>query len=158
MGNGLAADAVVAWRDRRAGIEDPLRGRRLKRTAAIVAALFGLVIAYGVVRLRTVEQGDGPRLAVVQPDIAHSIRNTVGVHLSEVLFTNERVPAGAADLIVWPENAILDNVRRPGIYLPDLARLATVKGAPLLVGGMGKVASDPGRTTNTAFLVDASGS
>lgn len=157
MGNGLVADLVTAWRDRRSGWPDTMRRPRLAREASIVAGAFALALAYGAFRLSTVEERDGPRLAVVQPDIEHSTRNTVGVHLSEVLFTNERVPPGVADLIIWPENSILDNVRRPGIYLPDLGRLAKDKGALLLVGGMGKVASDPGRTTNTAFLVDSSG-
>ncbi len=154
--NGLVADVWTAWRESQHTV-DPRRRPRLVRAAALVALMFAAATAYGTARLATARDKAGPRVAVVQPNVTHSERNTVGVHLSQVIFTDERVPAAAADLIVWPENAILDNLRRPGMYLPDLARLAREKGSTLLVGAMGKPPQAPGRTTNSAFLVDGSG-
>lgn len=149
--NGWIADLIVARRR-----AEPLLGerRRLIVTAATFGALFVAAYSYGLWRLARSHDEVGPRVAIVQPNIEHNERNAIAVHLSEVIFTDERVPASAADLIVWPENAILDNIRRPGIYLPDLARLARDKGALLLVGGMAKVSTAPGRTTNGAYLVD----
>ena len=156
--NGLAADAWIAWRERGPSETVGRSRRRVVRSALAVAAVFVAALAYGAFRLAAARDDAGPRVAVVQPNVEHSERNAVGVHLAQVIFTDERVPAGASDLIVWPENAILDNVRRPGMYVPDLARLGREKGAMLLVGGMGKPREAPGRTTNSAFLVDAEGS
>jgi apolipoprotein N-acyltransferase len=155
--NGWVADA---WAARRAASRggDPLKRPRLARRAVAVAAMFAAAIAYGATRLAFARDEAGPRLAVVQPNVLHNERNAIGVHLAQVIYTDEHVKAEAADLIVWPENAVLDNLRRPGAYLPDLARLAHEKQATLLVGAMGKSAELPGRTTNSAFLVDASGS
>ena len=155
--NGLVADAWVAWRDRGAAGIEPATRRRLVRCSLALAGLLVASLAYGAFRLAGARDDEGPRVAVVQPNVEHSERNAVGVHLAQVIFTDERVPAGETDLIVWPENAILDNLRRPGMYVPDLARLGREKDALLLVGGMGKPAEAPGRTTNSAFLVDAMG-
>lgn len=154
--NGLVADVWVArWGSQPAA--DTTQRPRLGRAALAVGVMFAAALAYGTLRLAVARDEAGPRLAVVQPNVTHSERNTIGIHLSQVIFTDERVSAGASDLIVWPENAILDNVRRPGMYLPDLARLGREKGASLLVGAMGKPSEAPGRTTNSAFLVDGHG-
>jgi len=155
--NGWVADAWAARRDARRGDVGPQRWPRLGRRAVAVAALFAAAIAYGAVRLAAARDEAGPRLALVQPNVLHNERNAIGVHLAQVIYTDEHVRASAADLIVWPENAILDTIRRPGAYLPDLARLAREKRATVLVGAMGKSEEAPGRTTNSAFLVDASG-
>lgn len=155
--NGWVADVIVDRRSRRAAGAADRRGPNVWRTAAVLASLFVAALGYGFARLSRAVDEPGPRIALVQPDVAHHERNAVGVHLSEVIFGDERIPAGSADLIVWPENAILDNLRRPGMYLPDLARLAGDKGAPLLVGAMGKASEAPGKTTNAAYLVDRDG-
>ena len=155
--NGWVADAWAARRDAGLHALAPERRPRLARRAIAVAALFAAAFGYGAIRLMGARAVPGPTLALVQPNILHNERNAIGVHLAQVIYTDEHVPAAAADLIVWPENAILDNLKRPGMYLPDLARLARDKQAPLLVGSMGKSADDPGRTTNSAYLVDASG-
>ncbi len=155
--NGWVADAWVARRDARRGAAVTRSRSQLARYALAVAALFSAAFGYGAFRLGSARDEIGPKLALVQPNIVHNERNAIGVHLAEVIFTDEHVPAGQADLIVWPENAVLDNLRRPGMYLPDLARLAREKRAPMLVGSMGKSAEAPGRTTNSAFLVDESG-
>jgi apolipoprotein N-acyltransferase len=155
--NGWVADVIVHRRSRGAVGAAAPRGPSVLVSGAVLAAMFVAALVYGFVRLSHGANEPGPRIALVQPDVAHNERNAIGVHLSEVIFTDERVPAGSADLIVWPENAILDNLRRPGMYLPDLARLANEKGAPLLVGAMGKASEAPGKMTNAAYLVDRNG-
>ena len=155
--NGWVADALVAWRSRGSEAGSAARSRQVLRSGATVAALFIAAVAYGVMRLGATHDEPGPRVTLVQPNVQHNDRNAIGVHLSQIVFTDERVPPGSTDLIVWPENAILDNLRRPGMYLPDLARLASEKGAPLLVGAMGKVSEAPGRMANAAYLVDDRG-
>jgi apolipoprotein N-acyltransferase len=120
-----------------------------------VVGVYG--VSYGALRLRGLEVVDGPRLAVVQPNVLHTIRNLRGVHLTQMLMTDEKVPAGAVDLIVWPENAIMDDIRRGGPYLEDLRWLAAQKDAALLVGALGLPEEHPGRTTNTAYLLTRDG-
>jgi apolipoprotein N-acyltransferase len=154
--NGWFADLWIAARE--GGFRPALRGRGLRLSAAAIAGAFVLAFAYGVFQLATARHEEGPRLAVVQPNIRHTMRNAVGVHLGQVLLTHREVPKGAADLIVWPENAILDNLRREeGYYLDDLAWLGEEKGAWILLGAMGKHPSLPGRTSNSAFLVSPDG-
>jgi apolipoprotein N-acyltransferase len=155
--NGWIADIFVARRLPAGSVERMAARRVLRRSGAAIAASFLVVIAYGLVRLSGATDEPGPRVTLVQPNVEHNERNAIGVHLSQVIFTETRVAPGSTDLIVWPENAVLDNVRRPGAYLPDLGRLAREKGAPLLVGAMGKVPEAPGRMSNTAYLVDGEG-
>jgi apolipoprotein N-acyltransferase len=155
--NGWLADMWVARRDAPLGGADSRTRRRVARLAIGLVALFAVAIAYGAMRLATADNEIGPRVALVQPNVLHNERNALGVHLAQVIYTDEHVQPSTVDLIVWPENAVLDDLRRPGVYLPDLARLARVKQASLLVGAMGKSREAPGRTTNSAFLVDASG-
>jgi apolipoprotein N-acyltransferase len=155
--NGFLADLYFALR------EHGFRSRRgwLERRVVVAGVCLLVtcvgVIGYGVLRMTGARWTEGPRLAIVQPNIRHLGTNAVGVHMAQVLMTDDQVPAGAADLIVWPENAILDNLRRPGAYLDDLAWLAEEKSAKFLVGSMGKSTSHPGRTTNGAFLVSEDG-
>lgn len=117
--NGLCADALfalkgAAWRPRVV-----LRQRRVAIPAIAIAAAFAAAIAYGVFRLGAANETKGPRLALVPPGIVASF------------------PPGHADLIVWPERAILD----------DVARLAAGKQAAILFGGK----------TSAVSLVDGSG-
>lgn len=155
--NGLVADAIFAIRDEPRGIAAVLKQPRLLRSATAVAAAFSIVAGYGFVKLSTARHAEGPRVAVIQPNVAHQGRNVVGVHLSEVLLTDRMVQAGTADLIVWPENAILDNIRRDEVYLEDLKWLAARKQAMLLVGATGRADREPGKYTNSAYLVDDRG-
>lgn len=157
--NGWVADMLLAFRDRGEPGFAWLRARRLGWGAAAIALAAAVMAAYGAFRMgQAASDTDGPRIAVVQPNHRHTPSNAIGVHLSQVILTENHVPRGAADLIVWPENAILDNLRREGVYLRDLGWLAESKGAWMLVGAMGKLESDPGRTTNTASLIDSTGS
>lgn len=154
--NGLIADAFFAVRDGGRRLS-ALRSRRLIACGVGVGAAFVAVLGYGWLRLPTVRSEPGPRVAIVQPNLSHKPSNAIGVHLGQVLMTDKAVPAGSADLIIWPENAILDYIRREGVYLEDLAWLAESKGAPLLVGAMDRSSRRPGRATNAAVLVNAKG-
>lgn len=151
--SGLVADAGFAWRDRPEGWR-----RSLLRPAAAVGLAWGAWLFYGVVRLGPGEAAEGPRVAVVQPNVRHTIRNTIGVHLSQMLLTVEEIPPGIADLVVWPENAILQDVKRDEVFLEDLGWLASRTGAPILLGASIGTPDNPLRTHNSAILVDASGS
>ena len=155
--SGLLSDLGFSLRDHG---WSPRRGwgrPRIVVSVAVLAGLFLAVWAYGAVRLRGLELLDGPRLAVVQPNVLHTIRNLRGVHLTQLLMTDEKVPAGEVDMIIWPENAIMDDIRRGGPYLEDLRWLAAEKDAALLVGALGLPVGHPGRTTNTAFLLTRDG-
>jgi predicted amidohydrolase/thioredoxin-like negative regulator of GroEL len=81
----------------------------------------------------------------------------VEVHLDQLLLTERRVPPGTADLVVWPENAILDDIRREGVYQDDVGWLAREKDAWFLVGALGGREDQPGYTTNGAWLIDTEG-
>jgi apolipoprotein N-acyltransferase len=154
--NGLLADVLFALRDRwREG--RPVITRRLAVSALAVLAGIGAVAVYGLVRLAAPPAAEGPRLAVVQPNVLHTMRNAVGVHLSQVALTEEGVGRSEADLIVWPENAIMDNIRREGAYLDDLAWIAETKDAMLLVGALSNPKERPGHTKNAAYLIDRDG-
>ena len=155
--NGLLADAFfmlkdAAWRPRIL-----LRERRIVVPAVVIASAFAATFGYGFFKLTTARETPGPRLAIVQPNIAHTVRNFLGTSLLQLYRTDEGVPPGSADLIVWPENAILDDIDRKAAYLDDLGWLASQKHAPILLGAQGRAEGLVGRTTNSAFLVDDAG-
>ncbi len=154
--NALAADVWFALRDRREATASG-SARRLAVAAGVVALTFLLAGAYGLYRLRSIRPIPGPSLAIVQPNVSHERRNGVGVHLTQVALTAAEVGRSRADLIVWPEFAIQDDLRRDGAYLEDLAWLAGQKDALIFVGAMDEPVEHPGRTRNAAFLVDAAG-
>jgi apolipoprotein N-acyltransferase len=155
--NGLLADLGFAARDSAWRIGPALRTRRFRISAAAVAAGFAAASIYGGIRLATARAAPGPRLAIVQPNVPHTTKNFLGTSLTELYQTDLAIPEGSADLIVWPENAILDDLHRKGAYLDDLSLLAAKKGAPILLGAQGRAETLAGRTTNSAFLVDRDG-
>lgn len=155
--NGLLADGFFAMRDAGWSPRRMLRSRRVVASATAIGAAFAIAWCYGLVRLATTEVAIGPRLAVVQPNIAHTLRSSLGASLVQLYQTDEAVPAGGADLIVWPENAILDDLGRKSAYLDDLAWLASRKRALILVGAQGRAEELTGRTTNSAFLIGTGG-
>jgi apolipoprotein N-acyltransferase len=71
--------------------------------------------------------------------------------------THVAVAAGSADLIVWPENSVLDDIDRQGAYRDDLARLAARKRSWILLGAQGWADTTAGGTTTSAFLLDEAG-
>ena len=169
--NGLCADLILAaWHRRRAGVAatgPTMAGtgeaasfptpRTLRRTAVLAAALPVLMLVYGFVRIDRSEPKPGPRLALVQPALPHLIGWPLGVEIEEVYQTARDVPPGKADLIIWPENAILDYYDRPLRYLDDLRWLTRSRQAHLLYGAMGRARGNPFRTTNRAMLLSPEG-
>ncbi|RMF73090.1 MAG: apolipoprotein N-acyltransferase [Acidobacteria bacterium] len=127
--------------------------RRAVVAAALVVA--GLV-GYGALRLTTVTWDEGPRIAVIQPSEDHSPELTEKVVRVQQQITLEAVQPGSADLIVWPENAILDFFEQNRVYQDTVRWIASSRGAPLLFGTMG-IAPDGRRTTNMTLLVGPDG-
>jgi len=136
-GSGLliaAVNATIA-----AAFAPALRGRHPARSAVGVAVLVVATLAYGAWRLREpFGDGDGVRVAVVQPAVPAQQRRTLGGRAlaldRQMQATREAVAAGAK-LVVWPENAI-------DFYLDERtperdALLASAAGldADLILGG-----------------------
>jgi apolipoprotein N-acyltransferase len=94
---------------------------------------------------------------VIQPNILHTLNNPIGTHTAQTLQTERAVEPGSVDLVIWPENAILDRLDRPGAYLPDLKWLVERKRAWLLLGALGVPDGKPWATTNSAMLIDPAG-
>jgi apolipoprotein N-acyltransferase len=94
---------------------------------------------YGVVRLATLTVEEGPRVAIIQPNLVHDYQEKAyEIHQAQYQQSLEDVPRGAADLVAWPENAILERVDEEGtLYLGELRELAANLDASLFVGGYG---------------------
>jgi apolipoprotein N-acyltransferase len=155
--NGWLADLWFALREESWRFRLAWRRRRVRAGALSITAVFTVVVLYGYVRLATFSVTEGPRLAVVQPNGARTPRNVLGTSLLQLFQTDEAVADGSADLIVWPENAILDDIDRKGAFRDDLAWLAARKRSWILLGAQGWADKTPGRTTNSAFLLDETG-
>ena len=73
----------------------PLTVRVLRpriRALLALAALFAVACAYGAARLGSLRLEDGPRLAVIQPNILHTLNNPIGTHTAQTIQT-ERLRA-----------------------------------------------------------------
>jgi apolipoprotein N-acyltransferase len=97
-----------------AALIHPCRGMKAAAAAALV-----LSVGYGVLRLETIPLHDGPRIAVVQPNIPQSLkaaslnRQSVAVENYKKHYTlTLQAAEGKPDLIVWPEASIYR-----GLYL-----------------------------------------
>lgn len=154
--SGWFADLYFAFRDNRWSLMAALRNKRIWICASIIFAAYAAVGIYGVLRLRSIETEPGPGIALVQPAVKHNMRNIFGVQMTQLLLSETGVEPGEADLIVWPENAILDYVDRQ-VYMEDLAWLSRRKEALMLIGAMGRSEERAGRGTNGAFLIDGEG-
>lgn len=155
--NGLLADAWFTLKGASFRPRILRRERQVVVPAMALASAFACVLGYGFYRLASPEATPGPRLAVVQPRIAHVGHDPLSSSLLQLYQTDEGVAAGSVDLIVWPENAIEDDIDRQGAYRDDLAWLASRKHAQILLGAQGRAEGLVGRTTNSAFLLDETG-
>lgn len=131
------------------------RARRLGILATVAVMLF--LPLYGAWQLSRTHGVPGPRLAVIQPSEDHSLELTPRVVRVQQQLTLERVSPGQADMIVWPENAILTPYEKEPQYQEVVEFLAGTRQAPLLFGtqGFGKNGRRP---TNLALLVEPDGS
>ena len=97
-----------------AALVHPSRKMKIAAASALVAAA-----AYGFVRLPMIEMVDGPKIAVVQPNIPQSLKKD-SLDKQSVAIANYKkhyaltlqAAEGKPDLIVWPEAAIYR-----GLYL-----------------------------------------
>jgi apolipoprotein N-acyltransferase len=139
-------------------IDGPRLGdtRRLRWGAAAAAASVAFLVVYGATRIGRVPEGPGPRIAVIQPALEHSFQRTPQVLAGTVQQTLATVPRGAADLIAWPENAILAYLDRWPEYEKSVALVARTLDTPVLFGTQ-NFGPDGLRPTNTAMVIDPSG-
>ncbi len=122
--------------------------------ASVAVALF--LVGYGSYRLSSGSYAAGPRLALVQPALEHGQGKTQDVVRGQQTLTMEHVPAGGADMIVWPENAVLGGFRTEPAYKQTIAWITENKKMPLLFGA-GDRDPDGHRPTNSAFMMGTDG-
>jgi apolipoprotein N-acyltransferase len=112
--NGVAARAMI----------EP-KGHR--EWARAVLAVLAAVLAYGSIRLGTIELEDGPVVGIVQPNILQEVKNLSQsddreadeIYDKHVRLTRELVRLHPeAALVVWPESVLQDGLR----YLVDEGR------------------------------------
>ena len=88
-------------------------------------------------------------MGVLQPDYPHAPDRALECHLAQLYLTRSWVEPGSVDLVVWPENAILDGIWREGAYLDDLQWLSAEIGAPILLGAQTPSPEDGLRPQNS---------
>ncbi len=127
---------------------------RLRVTGlAVTACLFGGALLYGTFRITDEHLRTGPRIAVVQPNQGHyrTAEKNRDVLPNQIAFTRERIPPGASDMIVWPENAVPDDLNRRSDYQSALGDLAREKKSRLLVGAHTAISGDQKYTSAYLF-------
>jgi apolipoprotein N-acyltransferase len=154
MVNGMLADVVVhLWRQR-SPASDGGRGspglspRTLRWTVVATVGAVGFVVVYGLARIDRTGPVPGPRVALIQPAMPHVIGWPEPVHVEQLYRTARDVPEAAADLVIWPENSIMDFYDRPNRYLDDMTWLARTKQTHVLFGAIGRAKVNPFRTTS----------
>ena len=128
---------------------------------APAATLVAVTVAYGAyARARYAADDRGPTIAVaaVQGNVANAYRwqrayfeRTLAVYAG----LTQRARAAAPDLVVWPENAVDFYLEREPMLRMQLARVAAVAPAGLLVGSP-RLAT-PGEARNSVQLLGADG-
>lgn len=160
-----------------------LEGRVVMRDAGFRSSLAAASIAmcaawgYGMWRLSKVELEDGPRIAVIQPNIPQEAKNiSLGEEQARRIFDKHVAltrqvceQPGKRDLIVWPESVIYggllyspDTGRYAGSFLlDDMTALSRDVKTPIFFGSeVGEVPADDPYAfdryeyTNSAILVD----
>lgn len=159
----VGAAVGLAWAQRQDAVA---RGRALATGAAVAAALAGVSYAGEVFApAREVRAGalEPLRVALVQAGIGKSrLWQSAGAAESfdRHLQLTRSFDTGAADLIVWSENALPFLLDANVDKREAVRALARERGAALLVGGSRSSATGDGRSAvfNSAFLFPADGS
>jgi apolipoprotein N-acyltransferase len=130
----------------------------------VAAVLLGLTVGYGAVRLRSMNDAEGPfvRVALVQGNVPNPWR--VDAARAEDAFrafadaTRSVVPLHP-DLVVWPENAVSFLLAPNPRFGRAAADILGSGGPGLLLGGPRYVADGDGhvRFFNSAYLLAANG-
>ncbi|MBI2901593.1 MAG: apolipoprotein N-acyltransferase [Planctomycetes bacterium] len=154
-----------------------MRDAQFRATVAAAASAVTLAVAYGWYRVRHLELEDGPRIAVIQPNIPQEAKR-LSIEPEErqrifdkhVALTRQVCAApGKRDLVIWPESVIYKGL----VYLPasgqyvgdllldEMAALSKEVNVPILFGSEVDAIppgtlEDPVRWeyTNSAALVD----
>ncbi|MGH7720513.1 MAG: apolipoprotein N-acyltransferase [Gemmatimonadaceae bacterium] len=151
--NGLIADAVLLRRDRRAML---LRG-------AGAVTLVGLAAAYGAWRVRTVELRPLAPVAIIQPNVPQEEKwqeeNRERIVGMLATLTRERLRAGDAELVLWPEAALPGFFTMHRAWADTLAALAQAGSTPILFGVLDVTfrSRDDYDYFNAAMLADSTG-
>jgi apolipoprotein N-acyltransferase len=126
--NGLAAEWLMRWKDRRdAGPTDKPGLPRLLAATAGTAAVFAAAVGYGLVRLNHPEFAAGPRVAAIQGSVPQFQKDGDGRSLGAVyaaLHLQAAMANPRPDLVVWPETCFPGDwlVAAPGAHPPPEAR------------------------------------
>ncbi len=122
--------------------------------------LLVFVYAYGTYRTAAGrELVDGPRLALIQPNVTH-YRNPAKAKTTfeeQLEFTRWEVEPGEADLIVLPENTISTPIGDDPSYAEELGRLVLDLRARLVVGAFSRASLVPPRVYTSAYYLSERG-
>jgi apolipoprotein N-acyltransferase len=167
LGGVWLVSALVALVN--AALADGRRAARWSAAGALVAAM-----AYGAIRVETIGWREGPRLAVIQPNIPQDVKSITRVDearkkeiYDKHVALTMRVADPKPDLVVWPEAAIYegllwDSVRKAwvrNVWYFRVLEPSRRSGAPLLVGLLVGDVGTEGRMsfTNSAVHLDPRG-
>jgi apolipoprotein N-acyltransferase len=133
-------------------------GPWLRRGAILSATSLVFIIGYGGIRLATLPAfEEGPRVAIIQPSEDHGPDLTHDVVMIQRRMTLDHVAPGEADLIAWPENAILARYDRFPDYQATMKSLARSRNAAIVFGTMDHAPGDPDRPSNASVLISPEG-
>ena len=177
--NGLVFDSWHLWR--RSAFETGRRRLPVRQTVC-AAAIFALILGYGLFRLWQTKPRPGPVIAIVQANIEQDAKNdpsiearreSFGKHmdLSNLAAAAAKAAGTPADLIVWPETMITGVLSDTddewsGEMRRMLTELAARHRCRLLVGanhvatgsdcpaGVCPLGRDSGGLYNSAFYID----
>jgi apolipoprotein N-acyltransferase len=173
---GSLAEAANAFVSAGAARRGPsLTEKRVLASLGACAACLGVALAYGTVRLAGARPLAGPRLALVQPAVPHTFDAAQQrfVQYRQLGLARARIRSGEADLVVFPENAVMEYVE-DSPYLRQFQDLSREVETPLLVGAMGRpdrvrdaaepepiragdLSAAPTRATNSAVVITDAG-
>jgi apolipoprotein N-acyltransferase len=145
---------------------ESIRDRKRLVPLLLCAALFGLVVVYGMHRMRTHEGPERIRIAVVQGNIEQD-KKWDPAYQADVIAAYERLTRraldGQPDLVIWPETATPFYFTGSGdnaAMTNDLRRFVASLKTPLLTGSPTfEVRPDRLiRLRNSAFLLNSDGS
>jgi apolipoprotein N-acyltransferase len=126
------------------------------RVLALPLLLVAAMLAYGAWAVRRPYEGDSYRVAVMQPNVASKRGDPYRLEedLARYRRMAGRVPAGAVDLMVWPESTVSEFVKEPE-SVQAFGELARETGAFQLLGS--SFVDPEGRVYNSAMRIGQDG-